>query len=538
MRKLKLISVVASVLCILMLCTACATPKGKISNYLNPDYVPEKAVLKSNSYVSELEGYIMGEHNQYFAIFEKLPDVTEGEVAASYKIFSMTKASVIATFSGADFTFDFDLVDAIPMVIVEQNHVDLTEPENTDTTYMAYDANGTQIVSSKHEFDDPYRFADLVMFNYAAYSVDKKTGALEKQSDVPEFLQLDECDKYNENYFYVMDDGELIVYDREFNLVSTWSAPSYALETNMFVLNDGNVLIQYSYELDTEEKKYDVYESNDGATAKYDLVSLIYKVVKGSVKELELDFVVESVFTNENAQRNEDEGNSRYSEKFENIAYISPIVDKKIDSSADAMDIVIMNNKAKVQKSLKILDDQATMLPIKISEDVYAILLKNGYALVDGKSRVLSILNNTELELTNDYIVGEAAIYNFDLTKAYDLIENDAKVLEIMDESVFVRAETKNGYEIILLRDGEQKTVFTRVDDEIPSKLVFGEIENGFYYIYNTEIGEYTYYNAKGETIISTASKLETIGSTSGDNLLLAEIDETLVPKYFVFVRG
>lgn len=542
MRKLKLISAAALMLCILMLFTACATPKAKMSNYFEPDYVPEETVLKSYNYISELEGYIMGEYNKYFAVFEKLPDVTKGETVTSYKIFSMSKASVIATFSGIDLTFDFELYGSHPIVTVISTLVDLEVPENSVTTYQAYDANGTSIATAKRPFEAPYSFADLVIFNYAAYSVDKETGAVEKQCDVPEFLQLSECNQYNDEYFYVTDTtstaGQILVYDRSFNLVSTWNAPSYAKDTVIFALNDGNLLVQYAYTLDSDENKYDYYKTSNGLTVKYDLVSLIVSAKDGSAKEKDLDFKVNILTTNNMLQANADEENPKYTDKFDNIAYISPIVDRKIDSSNDAMDVVLMTNKLKVKKSLKIVDGQEPSRPSRLCDGLYYATLHNGIAIFDDKGKVLNTLNVNALKITNDYIVGDAAVYNLDLTKAYDLIENDAEVMTVMDDSVFLRADTETGYDIILLCDGEQKTVFTHVYGELLPKLMFGEIKNGFYSIYNTEIGEYTYYNAKGETVVSTTTELEIVGSTDGDNLLLVGIDETLVSKYFAFIRG
>ena len=542
MKKLKITCVIASVLCLVMLCTSCGTSTAKIADYLNPDYVPEELVVKQQTSVSELAGFTLNQSNSYFAIFEKTPLASiDGNPTTvpttTYKVFSMVKGSVIATLSAANTTYDFELFDGIPLMFVKSVYVDLLNVNSTTINHVAYDAAGAQIASSKNALAAPYAFADLVIFNYAAYAENEDTGALTKQLEVSEFLQLDECDYYNENYFYIMDEEEIIVYDREFNLVSTWSAPSYA-DANMSVLNDGNVLVQYTYELDSEATKYDFYEYEDGVTTKYELVSLLYNTVKGSVKELDLDFVVAELVSNEYLQRDAEEENAYYADKFENLAYICPIVDKQVDYSEDAIDLVLMNNKAKVQKSLKILDDQAVATPEKVDEDLYSIRLKNGYALVDGKGNLINVLNSS-FRFTNDYIIGEAAIYNFDLTKAYDLIANDADVISTMDDTIFVRANTSNGYNIVVLGNGTQKTVYTYDKTRTDVTLAFGsEISNGIYYTYDAKLNTYNYYNVTGTSLITTKSKLEFVGDTSGDKLLLVGMSEQLVPSYYVFTKN
>ena len=67
MKKLKITCVIASVLCLVMLCTSCGTSTAKIADYLNPDYVPEELVVKQQTSVSELAGFTLNQSNSYFA---------------------------------------------------------------------------------------------------------------------------------------------------------------------------------------------------------------------------------------------------------------------------------------------------------------------------------------------------------------------------------------------------------------------------------------------------------------------------------------
>ena len=553
----KILALVASILCLVMILASCGSIKtAKIEDYLNPEYTPEDIVLKKSNYISELEGYELTETNGSFAVFTKitLPNLTknpDAKTTVSYKLFSIAANKVIASAAGTNINCEFSFDENAPIAIIEKTTYNTKTGDILETDYTAYDAAGTQLVSSTRAISGATQFADdLILFNNVAYQEDEETGALTKIKDIPEYVALAEYLDYNDNYFYAGDDNNVVVYDRDFNFVASWSAPSYAAEEMciMHLLNDGNLLIQYYYELDSDSAKYDVYEVNEtGITVKYDLVSLIFNPEKNSVKELDLDYLVYNVTTNAELQKEYEEGNSEFSAEFENIAYICPIVDKKLDYSDDAMDLVIMNNKAGAMQSLKILDNQSTSAPRKVATDLYAVSLKIGYALINGKGEVINVINNESLELKDDYIVGEQTIYNYDLTVAYDLAGNDASVLGYMGDSILVRSNRSKGYDILLLTEGNQKTVYSytkktttgtnTTTTEVVVEFLYDE-GNDFYCIHNSVSG-YAYYNANGDLIISTQQPLTVVASYE-NTVLLKGISAALTPTdvYFTFTAN
>ena len=550
----KTLALVAMILCLVMVLASCGNIKSaKIDDYLNPDYTPEDVVLKKSNYISEVEGYELAETNGSFAVFTKitLPDLLanpDAKTTVSYKLFSLAANKVIASVAGTNIECDFSFDENAPIATVQKNTFNQKTGDVTETTYTAYDAAGNQLVYSTKAIAAAREFADdLVLFNNATYQVDEETGALTKIKDVPEYVTLAEYLEYNDKYFYAGNENKIVVYDRDFNFVAHWSAPSYAAEEmcNINLLNDGNVLIQYYYELDSDAAKYDIYEVNEtGITVKYDLVSLIFNPAKNSTKKLDLDFLVYSVTTNADLQKDFEEGNSKFSAEFENIAYICPIVDKKIDYSDDAMDLVITDNKLGAMKSLKILDNQATSGPRKVATDLYAVSLKIGYALVNGKGEVVNVINNESLKLKDDYIVGEKTIYNYDLTVAYDLAGNDASVLGYMGDSILVKSNRSNGYDIILLTEGSQKTVHSHTEKiivgtnvtttEVVIEFLYDE-GNNFYCIHNSVSG-YSYYNANGDLIISTQQPMNMVASYE-NTVLLKGTSALAADVYFTFTE-
>ena len=545
----KILALVAAMLCLVMILASCGNVKSaNIDDYLNPDYIPEEVTLKTYNYISDLEGYTLSETNGRFAVFTKvtLPDLVlnpDAKAYTSYKLFSISAAKVIASFAGSNISCSFSFDGNAPIATVAKTTFNLTTGESIDTTYIAYDAAGNQLLSSSHVIPAAKSFADLVVFNYAAYSENEETGALTKVNDVSEFIALDTTVEYTDEFFYIEKDDEIIVYDRDFNLIAAWEAPSYANSYNANIMNDGNVLIQYTYELDSEATKYDFYEVEDGLTVKYDLVSLLFNPAKDTTKELKLDFIVAYLYSNNWLQRNQKEGNSKYSTDFENVASIIPIVDKKIDSSDNAQDRVIMDNKANVKKSLKIIDNQSNSGFKKVADDLYAISLKVGYALVNGDGEIVNVINNESLKLEADYIIGESAVYNYDLTIAYNLIENDASIMGTIDDSILVKSSRSNGYDIILLTEGQQKNIYSYtkqdivpgVTNAVPTATVSFLFDEGndFYCIHNS-ISGYSYYNAEGNLIISTQQPMVKVASYD-NTVLLKGASALATDVYFTF---
>ena len=553
MKKLRLLSLISAVLCLVLVFAACDTVrKGKISDYLNTGYKPVDTKLGQSAYLSELDGYDLINSNGYFAVFSKTNVSTDPvavpTVTVSYKLLSLSKGQVIATVAETNTLCDVELDDEAPIAIIAKSTLDIDTQDVISTQYTAYDAAGTQLATSSNEFEDSYTFADLTIFNYVAYKEDVKTGALVKQAEISEFTKLDSCNAWTDEYYYVSTSETLIVYDHSFKIVASWTIPSYAEDSlTYFVLNDGKVFIQYTYALDSEAKKFDYYEIEDGETVKYDVVSLVLNPKKNTVKEKELDVVISNLVSNTTLKTLEqmfedvDPSNSSLSDDFENIAVIVPIIDKKLDSSSDACDIVIMDNNLNVKKSLKTVENQELILAEKVADNLYSIKLKGGTALVNGDSKVVNVINNSAIQLVDDYIIGETAIYKYDLTKAYDLIANDAEILAYLGDSILIRADKTDGYDIVLLYEGNQTTIYSYKDvvdatlAPVPATTFDYDEDAGFFYIHNPVSGDYTYYNAENEIITTTQKELSVSSASAYGSVLLSGLNENLDAVYFIF---
>lgn len=550
MKKTKILLLVAALLIFVTMFNACGTISS-VDKLLNKDYDPSEEVFKSETSISELTGYELVKSNDSFAIFSTVTDE-----AVSYKVFSLKANRILATFADTKSTFEFDLYKDIPMLLVTktttnipesvEDLVDEVEPI-VETAYTAYDATGEVIKTlEKYEPEAPELISyGTCIFDYAAYTIDNN-GALTKTVELPEYVLLD-FDKvsswtWNDDYYYILGNNKVSVYDHSFNVVSSYIAPSYYEKISTYVMNNGNIFAQYKYELDEDDRKYDLSICENGKTAKYDLVSIIINAKDGKVKNLKLDYIVEELYSSKFiADVAEYFGEtSPLNHDFENIAVISPIIDKKIDDSDISRDIVFMNNKGKALESLKIVDGQLPKLDSieKIGDDRYIVYTVTGASIINTKGEVLKNMNN-ELDRVGAYFVSERAIYDLDLEVVYSLVENEAEVIDTVDNTLFVQAETDTGYDVISFCNGDQTTVYTYNEKAEETTTSFEIVDGIGYYIKNSVSKDYKYYNAEGTLLVTTTYELETVTSTDGDIVLVKSkltADDTSA-KYHTFSK-
>ncbi len=520
MRKTKLLALFALVLAMVTALTSCGSV-ASIDDILNTEYNVSEDVYTKDTVLSELTGYAVVSSNDEFVLFTS----AEG-TSISYKVLSLRTGKVVGTFADTAFTFVVNLIDEVPAFSVIKTEVPAEGAEPTaepEVKYSLYDATGKEVVTTKYEAKAPFMLTeDVLVYDYATYTV-AEDGALTKKDDVPEYVLIDELDYYTDEYYYVMNDSKVEVYDHSFNLVSTYFAPAYAEVGAMAVLNNGDIFVQYTYEVDEDSKKYDIDNSEDGESQKLKLVSLVVSAKNGKTTNVKLDYIVGELYSNYELKSYSD-NEDVYSDKFDNLAVIAPIVDKKVDYSEATLDLVTMNNKGKIGKSLKIVDNQNASVAQKIADDRYMVYtVAGGYVVVNAKGDVIKNLNS-RMRVVGDYFVGERAIYDMDFNKVYDLVEKEAFVLGTVANTVFVQAETDTGYDVISFCDGKQTTVHSYKDDGTTT-AVFAIVNGIGYSIIDSASGDHKYYNANGD-LITTTSYAITVVTVAEDVVLLMGTNE------------
>lgn len=554
-KCLKFLSLtVAIVMLVATLASCSAGISKKISSFdkiLNSAYV-----TGSNSYngaveIKDVKGAELAACNEEIAVFKAVAE----DGITTYTVYSFREQKVVRTFtSSVTVAHTVELFADAPAFFVEQTTKkavvinpaegeESTEPVqtvyDTDITYTLYDFKGGEVKTKTKDVGRPIAFADMLIYSSSVYTVQADGTLKESDTALPENLYLSACDSWNDEYLYVFDDENgfsISVFDRKFNPVAFWEAPAVALESGFgvshFVLDSGNVLIQYAKKLSTDTEKYDIYDyAKDGTVLKYDLVSLLFTPDTSKEKELKLDFIVADLESSTEIKRDADEA-SKYTDKINNFAYIHPIVDGKVDYSQSATDLVLMDGKANIKGSVKLADQQTASMPVYIAENLYCVDTFYGFALVDAKGELITPVNNSAMTANNNYIIGKSAIYNYGFEVIYNLDKENASVMGNTENAVFVFVGNSQNYKILRIYDNKSHEIYSSDNtNNIGAEVAVLKDINCFALVNNVS-KNYSYYNEKGDEIIKTTSPLSVVSQSDKLNTCLLQAEDG---NYYLF---
>lgn len=525
MKKLRILSIVLVVVMLAATLSSCGTKEiSKLSSFesvFDKNYTEEVKVLGASQTISEVTGYDLDDRNEYLALFKKAD--TNGDLYIVYNLKTSTVVGAYPSTESLEYTVYLD--NKSPAYVVVAVTKVSTVP--TETTYTLKDATGKNIDVLEEAPEALDKIGDYYFYDLTLY--ENKNGALTEVKKVPENLALSEFEelKYNDEYFYLIDDEIIMVFDKEFAFVSSWTAPNNMQDDAFaaYVLNNGNIFVQYTEILKDTAEKYDLYDYTDNdVMRKYDLISLIINPENGKTKEVELDYFVENLFTYSDMIKNiEDNGMSNpfKKEAFENLAFIVPIVNGLPDESETAVDIVTFSNNGTIQKSFKLADGQLAGFCMPVDKNIYLVRTVYGEALVDKKGELIEAFYGNNFELVGKYIVTERAIYDLNMEVLYDLKENKATVRKVIDDVIYLEIVTDDDYRILAFENGKTKEI-CNYDSDAPSRISFIAYDR-FYALCTVTIdassepaaATYVYYNSDGTEIYRSENRIEVIFSTN-----------------------
>lgn len=531
MKNLKILSLCLLVAMLFVTFTACSSvgSAGSFNKLYDKNYVPEDLSYNKATAIADLEGYVMSSMSEEFAIF-----TSAAEGALTYKVYSFASQSVVKTLtSNATTVYTVSLCGDLPAFFVTssaagsasapeaapaaleegseegenaENAPSTSTPTEAKVTSTIYDAEGVEITSSTEKVGAPISLDDMLIFDFDIYVLDEEGKLVKSENSIPEYLTVIDFDYCNEDYVYTIDGDTVAVYDRTFVPVSSWTAPSYAEDLAMFVLDNGYVFAQYARALDANDDEYDFLEYNaNGVVEKFDLVSLVINVKNGNTSEVDLKYVVKELTASKELEEMPFIGEA-YSDSIKNIAYVCPIIDGQVDESELAADIVLMDNNCKSLKSLKLAAQQTASYPQKLNSDYFMVDTVYGKAIVKANGKDVYSITNKNVTANSEYIIGEKAIYDINTYEVvYDLEKEDAEVINVMNTAVFVRkGDIATSYKVLMLR-GEKTTEICSYDVKTNTGKLFAAVDGlGCYSLYDVAAGEYKYYNLDGDVLATS----------------------------------
>lgn len=394
--------------------------------YYNTAYeATDKTALSAAAKVADLKNmaYSKDESMGNLAIFRNY-NAKVGE--AKLAVYNLDTGAVVKTLNqektvgeNADkFSRNLSIIECAGNYFIYETYESWSNPYKTSYTYTLYTALGVKIDESgvKYGGGNPDVYPtrvndDLIICNGVVYSVvdDVATKVVDKK-----LVNIPNYDYKTDKFYYdVVEDYESYVniYDASFKLVKKIVGPSDATTTSMFVLSDGNVLIQSIYPVVDGEGDIEFIQDgyNGPVLVKYDLVTSVYNVETGETKAFDVNYMVNSLKN----KLDESFVETFVADKIDNLAKIVEIVDKKIDE----------NNA--VYASVRTSDLRVIgYLGQEVAEqsDIATLVADNRFTVTDKSGKTYLINEKAEVigEVSANIMFQNGIFIDATHTKAYD----------------------------------------------------------------------------------------------------------------------
>ena len=273
-------------------------------------------------------------------------------------------------------------------VNLSEDYVCLLKTASGTQTTEVYGYDGTLLVSvSGHH---PISQSDM------GFTLDDKLyriedGKLKKTYTVPPFISTGSY-YFVGNYVIRKDSYKAVYYNESFKAIGHYEIPENADGSgSMFILENGNLLVQYRVLCDPNASSYDHIEKSSGGVCKYILHTLLYNPDTDETTKLDLDVAISTVYNQYSSRRisaNFD-FDEIFTDKVDNVLCYMTIEDGILNRQ---LYFVTLSNDGEVGDRLdNFLEDQTTLI-YPLENGTYVAPTETGYALLNENGKVTSRL--------------------------------------------------------------------------------------------------------------------------------------------------
>lgn len=522
MKRIKLCALVALLLCFVMILSSCTfwdMRHLKLGKIYNEGYTDETPALLHAATV-DIEGDVIERNGCLFYLRTTgtYPVHTVYNIATDQKVFTSTDTMTLAVTAVRLYTVGLS-------VVFEAVKTDTTDALNPVVTTELYAVDGTLLDQTRGDVALIVG-ADLMQLDSKCFCVDENGAAtvLFTNSGLTSPLAALGINEAAGDYYHAVSADSVTVYNGKDGMKPTanWKAPSYvaAADLSFFVLNGGNVLIQYTTDAAEDAKLYTYLEGG----VKKNVTTLLLKAKNGKVSKLSDDFVFGVVAHRDAKNEVGRDLRAEFTEKTTNVALAVKVERQRLDTSAAGFDTYLLSDGGRVRGTLSAtLTGQNYDVAEKVTDDRFVVELQNGQRmLVTTRGEVLSEITGAAAA-TPAFIVTEEKIYNYQMNAVYDLKTNEMEVVRAYDGSLLLKKTDADEWHLMAAND--QVTYLAGSTNQ--KRLQSAAADRYFILRNDTDLlhPQYEYYNEAGALLFTTS--LSTLTQKGGDreNLLLGGFD-------------
>ena len=503
MKKTKFFSALTLVLMLLLTFSSCGT--GAFLENINFDYKSTPAYSGAVE-VTNISGLAANHGNTLVYLYD-----TTGSGNTVHKIYNIDSANVV-------YTQELGAVDSRSLNVNiesfgEQDLFTVKVHNNYEFESISlYDQNGTLIATSQKDTTPENICNELIVFDNAVYTLGKN--GFEKTADLDGTLKRLPTSSgvdtlhVSKKYVYAVDDDEVTVYTQKGEFKYGYTAPSYAEDTYISVIDNGKIAVQYKKELPDQSTKFDLIKND----VKYDLVTLIIDPANGKVKSKNVDFLIGGLSSSYELSRSDTDV---FKDDFNgNIAVIVPI-EEDGTVNENSYEIVELYNDLKIRASFSgILDYDTNLGEFEIVCDgVMAVADDFGnLVFIKKNGKKLASFKNDSLHYSERFIVTDTAIYDYSINTLYEYEKNGYEFVTLSKMFVILRKDSEY-FKFTIEMQAPEKINGTNTGDK------YEGVKLGMYCVKRGE--GYAYLNAIGGTVATFSGKITASYVTESGNALV-----------------
>lgn len=527
MRKFKLLSFVLVLTLLVGAMSGCfGSSISKIYNTKKVDELmtAEARVLDTEEKLS-VEGKCVGTIGTDIAVFE-----SENASQQTLTFYSLSSRTTIASKSASvESVLDYEEMEVAESDYVFIVYIVSESDEEETYSFTIYDDKGATIRDfiglDEEEAEEVYPTTNMDLLKIKDEYLRKNkegyyaTVATVKGDVIPEFTYK------NGKYYYAYNEDSmtLFVFNEELKLARYLELPTHVDDVEWFVMNNGNVLIQYELKvLDTSDDYDYLVENENGSMQPVKLVSKIFNVKRDSLKEVDLDYRIARLVSRDTiVSGNYDYGyNDGAAKSLKNTGYIQEIKEERLVK--DVYKYMAFNNKGEISENLDELfegqEHGADGVPEIVAVDRYAYTNVLGQSfLLNGKGEVVGDISGYE-HMSNKYIIIDDVIYDMNLLQVAEC-GNYEYYRRLGSAFVFTKTETTNSDTITktyLFNNGQFTLIAEKASSKSYPQVSFS---NGLIAVRGEK--QTTYYNENNMELLSIdnhyANSVEVIENGLGD---------------------
>ncbi len=379
----------------------------------------------------------------------------------------------------------------------------------TDSTYKTslYQADGKLLKTAESETEQPMpaNILDLLVFEDLVYRANGET--LSEVSSVNALANhVSKFEKKMGDRYYDFGSGSFSVYDSNGAFYDIYVYEK-AKQTQSYLLENGNVLIQQQRQLPDDASKYDYSEDSE----KLQLKTYLWQAEKKAAKEISFDYLIGSIYPVTQKDRDEakEESGITFNKKVTNFALLTPIKDKMLQTQVWAL----LDNSGSVTRNLSEQYKGLSGIPYPVADGVFAYETRGGQTFyIDGEGNLLRDMSTVDL-VRGQYIVAGNKLYD----TSYNLLLDYGKEGYKLEKVYETTAILSKGTDYIRFK-GTAKSDMTEI--RATDSVAFEDE----YYAVTASNGETTYYAPDGTSIYKSKTQMSLIHAY-GKKRLFSDIE-------------